>query len=79
VEETGNSYICTLNIEQIVGTGPSTPSLVRGNEIKVRIKKVVVHSGKLAEKGDNIEVTLQHTPPLVSIQPPPAWNVMEVH
>ncbi len=79
VEETGNSYICTLNIEQILGTGPSTPSLVRGNEIKVRIKKVVGHSGKLAEKGGNIEVTLQHTPPLASIQPPPAWNVMEVH
>ena len=79
VEETGNSYICTLNIEQILGSGPSTPSLVRGNEIKVRIKKVVGQSEKLAEKGGNIEVTLQHTPPLASIQPPPpAWNVMEV-
>jgi hypothetical protein len=78
-EGTGNSYICTLNIEQILGSGPSTPSLVRGNEIKVRIKKVVGQSEKMAVKGGNIEVTLQHTPPLASIQPPPAWNVMEVH
>ena len=80
VEETGNSYICTLNIEQILGRGASTPPLVRGNEIKVRIKKVVNQSEKLAEKGSKVEVTLQHALPMASIQPPlPAWTVMKVH
>jgi hypothetical protein len=80
VEKTENSYICTLNIEQILGTGPSTPPLVRGNEIKVWIKKIVDHSEKLAGKEGTVEVTLQHAPPLASIQPPPpAWNVLEVH
>ena len=80
VEKTENSYFCTLNIEQILGTGPSTPPLVRGNEIKVWIKKVVDHSEKLAGKEGTVEVTLHHVPPLASIQPPPpAWNVLEVH
>ena len=79
-EETGNSYICTLSIEQILGSGPSTPSVVRGNEIKVRIKKVVGHSEKLADKGGKVDVTLQHSKPMAAIQPPPpSWNVMEVH
>lgn len=79
-EEAGNSYICTLKIEQVKGTGPSTPPLARGNDIKVRIKKVVGQSDKLASKGGTVDVTMQHSPPMASIQPPPpSWNVMEVH